>query len=437
MGGIGDLLMQGVSGGGGHKKPAAKPPKSSGDSFTDFYAGNLPKKSGGTGHVTHPYSAPKPSYSPSATGSSPRPSSSPHGYTTLQSYTGSYEKAPTKDQVHEKRSEWISWLDRFSHMSAGSSGAVNPDSTLIERPAASSVKDRHTEQDYGHATTHRLSREDFARLSPEEQSAVRFNTLLVQAREKDLNHRGDYTPDNVQKAEYEKTVRQMFGKHGGSETFAPETVAVLKRIDFEQVGDDLDDYLGLKTAVTQDDLRSMHDRAPAKLLLTSAFEAQRHDNGDIARAQHGEQMAEHTAKLREAMARANHLMTSFKDSAALDRNDDVLKLGGEINHMHPEFGYGQRSDRRPDYKGIDVFLPKMFHTQALRSGVGTPESWASLYQADAALPDLDVRDAYLRYADTRTQIAKEFELPLYKAKGFRTAQEFRKALGLGKKKGDI
>ena len=99
-----------------------------------------------------------------------------------------------------------------------------------------------------------LTWEEYDRLNEDQRKAVDFNTLLVRARETDLTHSHAY--DEQERKTYDEEVKTIFGEAGGSEKYAPNTVALLKQIDFKAVGQDLDEYLSLERAVTEEMLKN-------------------------------------------------------------------------------------------------------------------------------------------------------------------------------------
>lgn len=92
-----------------------------------------------------------------------------------------------------------------------------------------------------------LSWDAYNALTPAQQAAVDFNSLLVNARETDLSH--SYAPDAERRAAYDKRVSNLFGPGGGSETYAPETVSLLSQVGADLIGQDLDEYLSLERAI--------------------------------------------------------------------------------------------------------------------------------------------------------------------------------------------
>jgi hypothetical protein len=102
-----------------------------------------------------------------------------------------------------------------------------------------------------------LTWEAYEAMSGDQKAAVDFNTLLVSAREKDLSKSWDKAGMPAdQKAEYDRRVRKVFGTNpsSGSEQFAPNTVKLLEEIDFQAVGQDLDEFLSLDRAIDMDEI---------------------------------------------------------------------------------------------------------------------------------------------------------------------------------------
>lgn len=112
--------------------------------------------------------------------------------------------------------------------------------------------------------------EAYDALTPDQRAAVDFNTLLIEAREKDLAPKEPMTASEW--IEYGNDVRSMFGEQGGSRRSAPNTVALLKSIDFKAVGQDLDEFLSMERGISVDELANFSFSADDVAQL-SAFDA--------------------------------------------------------------------------------------------------------------------------------------------------------------------
>ena len=126
----------------------------------------------------------------------------------------------------------------------GSQGILPQEAELKETPVESELQQAA------------LTWAEYDKLSDEQRNAVDFNTLLVRAREQDLSNSQAYTTD--QRSTYDDEVKAIFGEQGGSEQYAPNTVALLKQIDFKAVGQDLDEYLSLERAFTADEIKNFN-----------------------------------------------------------------------------------------------------------------------------------------------------------------------------------
>ena len=93
-------------------------------------------------------------------------------------------------------------------------------------------------------------------MTADQQNAIRFNTDLVAAVERDRAMQKKYDPTDEQQAAYDNVLLDVFGTTEsyapGGIKYAPETVALLKNLDTipaQQLGT-LDDFLKLDVAIT-------------------------------------------------------------------------------------------------------------------------------------------------------------------------------------------
>lgn len=103
-----------------------------------------------------------------------------------------------------------------------------------------------------------LTWKQYNKLSDDQKLAVDFNTLLVEAREKDLETR-TFIPWKAETMnDYNEKVTQIFGPQGVSRTTAFNVVDLLDSIDMKVVGQDLDEYLSLDRAIDADELKEFN-----------------------------------------------------------------------------------------------------------------------------------------------------------------------------------
>lgn len=100
----------------------------------------------------------------------------------------------------------------------------------------------------GYFSTRKLSQAEYDGLSVQQRAAVDANTALNEAVQQDKAETGK--ADDA----YNARVEKMFGKDGGSDTYAPHTLALVEKLGLGNKLHDLDQYLNLSAGVTAGDL---------------------------------------------------------------------------------------------------------------------------------------------------------------------------------------
>jgi hypothetical protein len=119
-------------------------------------------------------------------------------------------------------------------------GTIQPPSTPVDQ----AMPVMHMEPTESAA----LTWEAYDSLGDQQKAAVDWNTLLIDAREKDFSDSVKIaTPE--EQAAYDAEVTRLFGAQGGSNRYAPNTMKLLGQLDVVQLGQDLDEYLSLERAI--------------------------------------------------------------------------------------------------------------------------------------------------------------------------------------------
>lgn len=263
-----------------------------------------------------------------------------------------------------------------------------------------------------------LTAEQYEALDPRQRQAIDFNTMLVRAVHRDAKHADDYPSGGKERAEYDKTVNDLFGEFRGSDSYAPETVALLKQIGFSDKNADLDDFLSLKAAIHARDVKSLAGPEPTikdALTVPERDEAHpvRQDRQDLAAM-----LAAKTGQLEKTLAQGQSLLQTITATANADRNDLVGRFGGVASNVKPDLGYGQTSR--------DQYYQLTFNTMA-RKDADVKKVLALVNQEH---PE-DYED-FLRYASGRLTNAERYGLELGGEDGvkYRSPEQFRADLGL-------
>lgn len=296
-------------------------------------------------------------------------------------------------------------------------------------------KDPAQLQDLGVPETRRLTWEEYQALGPRQRAAVDFNAMLVQAVRKDRRLQGKYDATEEQRAKYDSSVEEMFGPDRGSETYAPETVGLLRQIGYDNDSADLDDFLGLGAAITSSDL---DDLKHLKQLLPSE-DAPAPTGGQLEplegtaaiRLENVRDLAASTQKMEAALAESTRLLQSMGKMSTLDRSGYVNTIGGRGGDPKPLTGYG--APAIGDSTTIDGMFQGYF--EALANKDEDSKALLAGLNQDFAPDELD---AFMTYAQNRSRNADVYGLDLGASPEvrYRTPEQMLKLLGLDSSKED-
>jgi hypothetical protein len=229
--------------------------------------------------------------------------------------------------------------------------------------------------DEGQYAPQEMSVEAYLNLPPRERAAVDANTALVSAAKDDIadwsKQQGSITDQN-----YLSQVNEKFGGDGGSDTYAPRTMAVLEDLGLNLQGKDLDQYLNYSALVTADDLKALAPGATA---------------GSDPRQQNAVQFAEAaSARLSETLASGQNLLDSIRTGS-----DTGRQLFGQPAAAEP-VGFSN-SARDADLAQAFDILSQTRSQQDL-----TPETVSGLY-AELQSKHGVTPNEVAQYFDTRLQ----------------------------------
>ncbi|MGV0949419.1 MAG: hypothetical protein ACOYB3_02015 [Azonexus sp.] len=181
-----------------------------------------------------------------------------------------------------------------------------------------------------------LTWEAYDSLGDQQKAAVDWNTLLIDAREKDFSEALDVASPE-QKVQYDSEVERLFGTAGGSERFAPNTMKLLSELDVVQLGQDLDEYLSLERAIddtqiadfkfTEKDIATMNNLAGGDKELKQSYAATR-TGGNL--------QAVNTANVQAAV---DKIKVSLTNPEAVTASFDSLMYGNPEAGVVP-LGFG-------------------------------------------------------------------------------------------------
>jgi hypothetical protein len=207
----------------------------------------------------------------------------------------------------------------------------------------------------GQYAPEQMSVDAYLQLSPQQRAAVDANTALIQAAEEDKASwaKQGMSGKPIDDKDYLGKVEGKFGDAGGSNTYAPRTLAVLDDLGLNLQGKDLDQYLNYSALVTADDLNALQPGAPR----------------DNPRQQNAAAFAEKaSARLSETLAAGQTLLDSIRTSS-----DANQQLFGAPAQTAPPVGFA-RGERDSDLAQAFDILSQTRSQQDL-----TPETVSGLY----------------------------------------------------------
>lgn len=286
---------------------------------------------------------------------------------------------------------------------------------------------------------YRLTLDQYEALNPAQKARVDFNTMLIQAREKDLNT--DYNPSPEQKKSYNTLVTEMLGEDNGSTTYAPETVKLLEQIGFKHDKADLDDILNMRYAFGEKMIDKMAaprrptrgERAIDKMPSVLQGVAEIRVSAGAGRSIR-ETLAAGAVELQKSLAEKNQLYQNLETSMRASRAPEIKEIGGRTGKpVRLQPGYDNKAAAQAFT--IDEYFRKALEGLAQvgaheKLGV-TEEEWRDMALQEIAtkLTDEEI-DAFYRYADDVSSNAVRFGRPLGNVPGveYRKPEEFRALL---------
>jgi hypothetical protein len=265
----------------------------------------------------------------------------------------------------------------------------------------------------------KMTWEEYQALPEKQRAAVDFNTMLVQAVRKDKGNQKlyeEHTTDQQEKT-YNAAVERIFGEDRGSDLYAPETVAVLKKIKFRDTEADLDDFLNLNAAITTEDLSHLKTMAGPTAFEAKASPAQ------LDAAQLAENLAGSTQEMEAALVKGNQVLKNVTTLAREDRGALLSQLGAAPTIATSNGpGYGV-SDR-------DKFFQMTL--EALVNPANAKARDKILADAQTEMQPGDMQ-RFMNYANQRSLDALNFNIPLTQQRyeGAYTPDQWRDFMGLG------
>jgi hypothetical protein len=271
-----------------------------------------------------------------------------------------------------------------------------------------------------------MTEEQYYDLSPDQRAAVDFNTMLSTAVNKDERRREHGKYDDISKQHqmnYDATVGRLFGEEGGSDLYAPETVAVLSQLELKDKSADLDDYLQLKVAITDKDLKRLENPQTKDFIGPPTPQVER--EGLLAG------QIDATQELQAKLVKGQQMLQDWQTTAAADRAAQLKQLGtASPGATRPAAGFGKA------VMGEDMnregYFQQAFDSLSLSRDPKEQADVLTRIKNDMAIEGDDF-SMFAEYVDDRTSNSKFYDAELglgtNKVK-YLPAERYRELLGL-------
>jgi hypothetical protein len=167
--------------------------------------------------------------------------------------------------------------------------------------------------------TKALTDDEYNALGDRQRSAVDWNSALSDAVAADKEV-AKPAVGSVEREEYDRLAMQIFGET--TNAYAPNTIALLKELGVADTAGNLDDYLNLKTIITDEELGTLDQSASWVPQMPNSARNTRQDSA--------RKLTERTQLIMDALARHPdfNLDESFNMNIKNLTNDRVESLGG-------------------------------------------------------------------------------------------------------------
>jgi hypothetical protein len=248
-------------------------------------------------------------------------------------------------------------------------------------------------------------------------------------------------------------LQKTFGStDSGSKTYAPETLGLLQQIGYTDKSGDLDDFLGLRTGITTEDLQLIPESSgvgavplgstndmvsaitqrPAEQVLGATSLAALGPYGQVLDMQRS--LAAKTGEMEATLARGNQMMATVGQTIEADRTDIVQQLGGLAFAM-PNRMVGYAPPKYDPTTGEALDLNTAFRdTFDTLANPAYAKDHDKILAAFSSVVSPAEYDAFLSYANSRSATAATLGAPLGAVPGghYISPHSFRVQMGLVK-----
>jgi hypothetical protein len=186
-----------------------------------------------------------------------------------------------------------------------------------------------------------LNWEDYEKLSTEQKAAVDYNTVLLDRTQEDLEERVKLKGAKLQK--YTSRVDKLFGKGGGSDVIALNTVDLLEELDMDLVGQDIDEYLSGERAIDDEEIMDFKFSSADAETLNTLANATEPVTGEVAYERVRSQPNMEAVDTSTIQKTQQMIKTALKEGGVT--YDFATMMAGDELKGQPPMGFGDESTK--------------------------------------------------------------------------------------------
>jgi hypothetical protein len=271
--------------------------------------------------------------------------------------------------------------------------------------------------------TDELSNAEYKQLTPLQKAAVDFNTQLVQAVRSDRRNQSTISTtlsdeESPMSQAYKSALDATFPNEGEApDTFAPQTVALLRQIGYSDQSGNLNDFLDLKAGVTAKDLERLNPDLELRK-GTDYSDPLMQDRMDLKSG-----LARSTSNIQATIDQGTKLLQKLGANPMVTaRQTTVGELGGVPLAPHG-LGYGTGT--------LDQYFQQAF--DMLANTGSDPQQMFAILRNERSPAE---RKQFMDYAASRIANAVQSSVPLGETEGtvYRDPLELAQLLGFVKGK---
>lgn len=250
-----------------------------------------------------------------------------------------------------------------------------------------------------------MTLEEYAALTPKQKAAIDLNTMLVEAVRKDTDGEG-----REEGKKYDDRVDALFGGVGDDQPFAPATVKLLEKINYQGNDTNVNDFLQLKAAFTAADIENLAPLRPGEAPDANLMNA---SNAREALLSGVQQIPGDDGY--ERGARDGGIVEALLDARAdKDTRGPLLDTQRSLLGTNKQLGFGAANPTGSMEEQLNDYFQKSFEAMSTKGFAveGRPVEPKAIMAEAKSLLNAEEWAAFVAFLDVKSRESKQYDIPL-------------------------